>query len=295
MLNPDDKHDTEMPKDGPITIPGLKDIKLNRLTATPASIKAGEPVDVQWSATVPATLSGVTFALNEARVGASGTQRSFPVVNTTFSLVAGRYGSIRVLGNTSVAVDTSACTLEGTSHPVGDIEGLLQIGIFDTFRREKNYLADVGGVKVHLWQENLSDTTFTFDTSTGWLRLAVPLQTSLDGIAGEGSLLPNVWFQLLAATGRVVALSAKVTTDLSLPWGAWLLALADPIHAGAVIALLNSVGPSLASGYITSALGPITDIIGHLFGERVHAVRIDFGRRDPTDVLEPFIFTTVCP
>ena len=286
---------TDMPKDPIPRIPSINDIKLNYLRATPASIRAGDTTTIEWSATLPAGLSGVTFTLNGARVSASGRHAERPVVATSYSLVAERFGISRFLGTVAVAVDTSTCTLVGPSKPVADLELLIQIGLFATFSEKANYSKEVGPFTLRLVEDRLDDATFTFDTATGLLHLTVPLKATIDGVAGDGSLTPNIWFQLVAGGGKVVALSTKVDTSLSLPWGLWAVVLLDPIHGAALMALLNGIGPQLASGFVSGALGPIGDLISGQFGDRINAVRIDFGRRAPGDDPEPFVLTTACP
>lgn len=286
---------TDMPKDPIPKIPGVNDIKLNYLRATPASIRAGDTTTIEWSATLPPGLAGVTFTLNGARVGASGRHPDRPVVGTSYNLTADRYGFSRSLGTVSVAVDTSTCTLTGPAKPVADLEVLIQLGLFATFSENAHWSKDVGPFTLRLLQDRLDDATFTFDTGTGMLHLTLPLIATIDGVAGDGAITPNIWFQLVAGGGRVVALSAKVETSLSIPWGLWLVVLADPIHGAALMALLNGIGPQLASGYISGALGPIGDLISGQFGDRVNAVRIDFSRRTPGDDPEPFVLTTTCP
>lgn len=286
-----------LPPTGPIpNIPSLRDIKLNSFSATPAMIKGGGTVEVQWSATVPRSLSGVIFRLNGNVVGAFGKQTFRPAFDTAYSLIAERYGSHRTLASTVVDVDTEGCTVPGAQIPVGDLGETIRIGVADLFNRPEKYRAEVSpGITLLLWIERLEDMTFTFDSSKGALRLFLPLKVKLESGSAEGEIIAQVWFALTTQAGRVVALNAKTETEIKLPWEVWLFALGSPIHAAAVLVLLNGIGPDLASGKIKSALGPIADIISGPFGDRVSGVRIDYGRRSPEDELEPFVFTTVCP
>lgn len=290
-----------MPPPGGPPIPGLKDIKLNFFTLTPAAIKAGESVEVQWSTTVPRGLGGVRFFLQGLSVGSSGKHSFRPVVNTAYGLTAERYGAYRPLASQSLVVDTSVCTLTGISKAVADLEFFAQTGVYDLFALHDFKREVLTGVTVHVREENFADSTLQFDAATGQLKLNLQTTITLDAIAGDGQLNANVWFQLAAHDGMVVALATNVETNLNLPWGVWLVglgAIAGPaafFAMSAIIGLLNSLAPDLASGAIQSELGPLAAAIGQPFGDRVSSVTIGMGTRNPGDDPEPFVFTTACP
>jgi hypothetical protein len=280
------------PPDGP----NVGDIRVSEFTVSPAAIRAGETVTVDWATVIPSGLSGVTFFLNGVSVPAHGSRSYKPIANTGYSLIATKGGWMSSLAKGSVTVDTSACTRDGPGWDAQSLQNVvLQPQVFAKLQRSAGFqVPGPGPVMINIWINDESDLAFEYDAPSGLIKLTLKLGVSLNLVPGEGSVILTNWYSMSADHGHVVPVSQRQQTDLSLPlvaWGGLLLLILGPGAAALITAALYGLGPSLLGNAGTQVTQAISAAFA-LFGEKVFAVRI-VPRVD--DLTNADIVATSCP
>ncbi|MBV6457005.1 MAG: hypothetical protein HONBIEJF_00110 [Fimbriimonadaceae bacterium] len=87
----------------------LGDTTLVRFDATPATIRAGETVTLNWEVSVPSTC-GLSVRLNHTQVPKKGSRTIRPVRSVGYRLDCGAAGVSKLLGQVQVAVDSTNCS-----------------------------------------------------------------------------------------------------------------------------------------------------------------------------------------
>jgi len=267
--------------------PGVPEGLTGTIRVTSHSIKAGDTVQVTWSAKAPT--SGYRYQLNGFEVPASGTHAYRPLADTTYTLTATIAASRITLARQSVAVDSSGCTIQGRTLDEPVLKALLGSPIYAMFNRAAGVTFSKGPFNAHVWLNAAADVRVVLENDAQLVQVAIPLHLAIDGLPGEPSLTITAWFSLVLSGGSVYAMLARTSVDLSVPPELVIAASALGFEGLTVLALLRSIAPSIIADEVRGPLTTIAQVFG-LLGDRVISVRFEIDSDS-----NPFINTTVCP
>jgi hypothetical protein len=186
----------------------LGETNLINFSADKTSVRAGETVTISWDVDIPQHC-GLSVRLNFAQVPKKGSRVIRPVRNVSYRLDCGAASVSKMLGNVSVAVDSSNCM------PVEIPEDLLRTGVIASVDQS---LADYNAHPDNENRQVSKRKETVFEIEPGGIVLRLRLKVEVENFFDPDVDVDAKIEVGVSPEGQVVAFYRSFAVDVDWPW-----------------------------------------------------------------------------